>query len=494
MENKKYQPFYIPSLTALAVFLVLGLFSLSSVYQGMRYAMVDFKWRLLAQPTQADTTFTVIAIDDASIGYFADRYNFSWPWPRQFYAIVLDYLKAADAGTVVFDLHFTEPDLSRMEISAEFSDGELGRAAAEYRHVVMTAMLTDSLLGRGSLPTPQKLLFENREQLILPRYPAIRFPVPAISAGLQRIGTTHFITDADGICRRLPLVVRVQDDLYPQLGFAAYLEATGDSILAYDPGKNRLRTRQLAIELDDDGHLPLYWYGPGGEAGVYRYDSFHAVFLSALQFQSGLEPIIPLSSFRDKKIIICATAGGLLDLKPTPFTAVHPYPGGEIHLTMWNNLTSGHFLRLPSDRWIQFTTLLFSAFLSFIIINRRLLTAVLLAIAGILSFVLLALIGFRFFRTEIDLLFPSLGVLLTTGTAAVYRTLTEGRSKRQIRTLFSRYLSPEVITLLMENPERVDLEGAETTGTVMFTDLQGFTTFSEQKSPKEVIKVLNTYF
>lgn len=304
--------FIIPAMTGLTVFLLLLLFSRSTVYQGMRYATSDFKWYLLAQPEQADTTFSVIAIDDASISYFADRYRISWPWPRQFYAIVLDYLNAAEAATVVIDLHFGKPDMERMEITAAVSDGELGRALAAHHDVVLTAMLTDSLLGTGSLPMAQNLLFVNQHELSLPDYPALRFPVSAIAAGLQRIGTTHSVTDADGICRRLPLLVRVDGKLYPQLPLAAYMQETGDSILAYDPAKGLLLTRHGTIALDEEGQFPIHWYGPGGEARVYRYDSFHAVFLSASRLQSDMEPIIPLSTFKDHKIIICATAGVLL--------------------------------------------------------------------------------------------------------------------------------------------------------------------------------------
>lgn len=494
MEKINHRSLIITASIALGVFILILLFSLTDIYRGMNNAITDFKWRMISGGETADSSFMVIAIDDASISYFADRYNIPWPWPRQFYGIVLNYLNSAGAGTVVFDMHFTEADQQRLELSAEASDRDFGMAVAAFPHVVMGAMLTDSLYRRGDFAGLGRLDFQDHEALSLPRYNGIRFPIPVISHGLERIGTTHFITDSDGICRRLPLIVRVGDLFYSQLGFSAYLESEVDSLISYDRRNKELVTQKSRTPLDKKGNFPIFWYGPGGESGVYRYDSFHAVFLSALQYQSGQTPIITPESYKGKNIMICATAGGLLDLKPTPFTAIAPYPGGEIHLTIWNNLKHSHFLKTVPPGLVLIVTLLFLLGLTFIILNRRFSYSVILAIMGAVVFITISLVLFRFVRTDMDALFPFLGILLTTGSAAMYRTLTEGRAKRQIQTMFSRYLSSDVINLLMENPDRVDLEGSEVTGTVLFTDLQGFTTFSEQKSPREVIKVLNTYF
>ncbi len=494
MKNPFTKTFYSTFVIALVVFILMCVFSVSDIYKGMRYAVTDFKWHLLSEKGAPDSSFLIIAIDDASISFFADRYNISWPWPRQFYGIVLEYLSEAGAGTVSFDMHFSEPDQQRIELSAEASDRDFGKAIAAHPHVVMGAMLTDSLYRRGHVTGSSIPHFKNEEQLNLSQFHGIRFPIPILTEGLERVGTTHFVTDSDGICRRLPLLVRVGNTLFPQLGLASYLESSGDSILAYDPKKRQLVTRQTKIPIDSKGNFPIFWYGPGGESGVYRYDSFHAVFLSAIQHQSGRDPVIPPQDYKDKHIMVCASAGGLLDLKPTPFTSVSSYPGGEIHLTVWNNLAQGDSLYTVPEGWVLTISFLFILFLTFIILNRKFAFSVILALSGALLFILASSVLFRAYHVEADSLFPVLGILLTTGASAMYRTLTEGRARRQIRSLFSRYLSSDVINLLMENPERVDLEGSEVTGTVLFTDLQGFTTYSEQKSPKDVIRVLNAYF
>ena len=81
-----------------------------------------------------------------------------------------------------------------------------------------------------------------------------------------------------------------------------------------------------------------------------------------------------------------------------------------------------------------------------------------------------------------------------SAASAMYKALTEGLEKKQIKDMFSRYLHEDVINILMENPDTVDLTGTEITGTVLFTDLQEFATFAEDKTPRELINVLNKYF
>ncbi|MDH5716020.1 MAG: PAS domain-containing protein [Spirochaetia bacterium] len=66
--------------------------------------------------------------------------------------------------------------------------------------------------------------------------------------------------------------------------------------------------------------------------------------------------------------------------------------------------------------------------------------------------------------------------------------------RRAIKDMFSRYLSNEVVTALMESPELVKLGGAKKTATIFFADIRGYTSFSETKSPEHIIEILNEYF
>ena len=75
-----------------------------------------------------------------------------------------------------------------------------------------------------------------------------------------------------------------------------------------------------------------------------------------------------------------------------------------------------------------------------------------------------------------------------------YQYLVEGREKRQVKRLFARYVSKDVFDQLMIDPTRARLGGQRREMTVLFSDIRGFTTFSEQGQPEEIVQQLNEYF
>ncbi|MEA1986675.1 MAG: adenylate/guanylate cyclase domain-containing protein, partial [Candidatus Marinimicrobia bacterium] len=200
------------------------------------------------------------------------------------------------------------------------------------------------------------------------------------------------------------------------------------------------------------------------------------------------------SAYKDKNVFICASASGLFDLKVTPFTSVAPFPGGEIHATLFDNLINHHFVRTVSFSIIAILTFLLLIFISYIFFKKDLKYSLTIAVFSIIIVVVINFILFAKWSINFDFIFPVVGIILSSATSSMYKMLTEGKAKKQIKTIFSRYLDKGVIDLLMKDPDKIDLAGSEITGTVLFTDLQGFTTYSEDKDPKDVIKTLNKYF
>jgi adenylate cyclase len=70
----------------------------------------------------------------------------------------------------------------------------------------------------------------------------------------------------------------------------------------------------------------------------------------------------------------------------------------------------------------------------------------------------------------------------------------EGREKRQVKKLFSRYVAKDVYDQLLADPSRAALGGARRSMTVLFSDVRGFTALSEKGTPEEVVRQLNEYF
>ncbi|GAB6097888.1 adenylate/guanylate cyclase domain-containing protein [Desulfatiferula olefinivorans] len=494
MSKIKSSPLLVASIIGVVVVLFVYLFSLTDLYKRMAYSAQDFSRHHCARKDLADPDIVMVAIDDASISRFSEKFNFPWPWPRQFYGIILDYFKKAGARTVVFDMLFSQSEVGRLDIDAAASEQAFADGAAAFGRTVLGENLIDA---PGRAPaTASGLSIENGDALPAREYSGVEPLIPSLSQSAAAVGVVNFHADEDGVCRRMPLVFKAGGVLRPQLSLAAYLTAENDALVGYDPETGELVTRKKRFPLDRNGFFPIYWYGKGGPAGnVYRYDSFYNVFIAATQLMGGLEPGIPLSEFADKVVVICATAGGLMDLKATPFSSTEaPYPGGEIHATLLDNLKNDRIIREDTLLWTAVLTLILMVLLAHVFISRSLAAALPLAVVLGLGAVGLSFYLFSSRMIHVDFIFPVLAVFLTSAAAAMYKMLTEGQKKRQIRSIFSRYLHEDVINLLMEDPERVDLEGTELVGTVLFTDLQGFTTFAEDKSPQTLIEVLNRYF
>ncbi|VFQ42997.1 CHASE2 domain-containing protein [Desulfoluna butyratoxydans] len=492
METVKNWPAMVAALaTACVATLVVGLFSFSPVYQNMRHAAFDAALRMVTDKGTADPGMVMVAIDDASIRNLSEAYNVNWPWPREFYGVVTGYLADAGARAVVFDMLFTEKEVDRLDVDAESSEQAFAQAIQESGIVVLGSVVSTN--GDGRLPDDGAMAFENSEMLKLPPYHSITMPIDSLGAHATN-GVVNFLADDDGTVRRMPLFFRVGERLYPQLAFAAYLAVTGDEVVRYDARKRELVTRKRTFALDAQGNHIVFWHGKGGSGGVYRYDSFYDTLRSAVQAMGGETPVIAPEAYKDKVVVVCATAPGLTDLKTTPFTALAPYPGGEIQATLLDNYLNGHGIRGLGFVWL----VLFSfagSFLAAVAFTSRSFPVAALT-SGVLLLVPLggSWVLFRSGSVAADFLFPMASLGLSASGAAVYRMVTEGAARRQIRTVFSRYLHEDVINQLMKDPDKVSLDGVECHGTVLFTDLQGFTTFSEDKTPKQLIKVLNDYF
>ena len=496
MAKVKTPPISVALTIAVAVVLALYLFSHTTLYKRFVLASDDFRWSYCTRSDLADRDTVIVSIDDYSVKNLSEKFNYNWPWPRQFYGIVIDYLKQAGAKSVTFDMLFTQTEVGRMDVDGAVSEKAFADAMKNSGFTVLGENLIDEAdTGKTGGPGLKGLSFESSSLLPGKTFPAVERPIPGLAEAAAEVGVVNFHADADGVCRRLPLIFKANGILRPQLSLAAYLVAENDALVSYDPKKRELVTRKKRFPLDRDGFYQIYWYGKGGPEGVYHYESFFNVFVSATQVMNNEKPVLPLNDFKGKNVVVCATASGLMDLKATPFSSTDaPYPGGEIHATLFDNLKNDRFIRPVSDYMVRAFTLTLMVLLAYVFITRSLvpalgLSAALAAAPAALSFYL-----FRSHMIQMNFIFPVLSVLFTSMAAAMYKTLTEGQKKRQIKAIFSRYLHEDVIDLLMQDPERVDLEGTELVATVLFTDLQGFTTFAEDKTPKTLITVLNRYF
>lgn len=425
----------------------------------------------------------LVAVDQGSLEA-AGGQGINWPWPRQMYAPIVEFCLAAGARAVVFDVLFTESSSYGVE-----DDLLLAEALRKGRTFLPVFLSREE----RPQPTDEKLIIDRlalsmEDRLAQTRtpYKSIILPVDVLARSTYGFGNVEIPPDADGIYRRMPLVFLYRDKWMPALGLSAF--AYGGEKLPTVLEENRLSVAGISIPLLSDGNFLLRYYGDGRE--FPRFSAFN-VIQSHLALQEGGEPSYPPELFRDKIVFVGFTAPGLYDLKPTPTSSI--YPGAAIHATLVENLLRKDFrTRISTISLLALTAAAATAAALTVMLVASFWKLGLLIAAYAVGLVLLDVTAFGK-NLWIDVVLPLTGLLLSFATATTFSYATEGRQRRQIKQMFSHYMSDLLLEDLLKNPDKLRLGGEKRVLTVFFSDLAGFTSLSEKLKPEEVVSLLNRY-
>jgi adenylate cyclase len=378
---------------------------------------------------------------------------------------LLEGLARQRPRAVVFDILFVEPhkdhvedDLYFIEIArrlpfAYFPMAQLSTAAQGEAQI---GLRLSELPGAEATPEANP---NARAALLL--------PLPGL-ASTGRIGAINVVADADGVIRRYPVHLDVSGWRIPSLPARA--------------------VRDLGVQLPADPSLALVWHGP---AYSYKSVSFHEVFADLERRQ----PQRPADEFRDKILIVGASAAGLHDIKLTPMGA--NFPGPEIIATALDNLKNGERLSLAPDWTASALTAAALAILAGAFIAGMSVLRLGLVAAGLSA--ALAAAGWSsvvYARLHVPVVIPIVfGGWFYYLLAALRAWMLERRHRQRVTQLFARFLDPRVVAgLVGEGAGESVLTGQKREVTVLFSDIRGFTTLSERKGPQEVVDLLNRYF
>ena len=457
----------------------------------------DFRFHLFADNFSASDDVVIIAIDQNSLDRFEEM-AVSWPLPREIYAVLTDYLTAEGAISIVFDIIFNSRDIERLNVSGARSDSAFARSIESSGRVSLALIGQDFVTGTGSaLETSAGLSgMDVSKKISSPEFRSLSGPIELFQTIFAHYGITNFHSDRDGISRRMPLLYTLNDKKYLSLALTAYAVGRSDEVVPQDRldisfSAGHLNVNSARIPMSEKGEFLIGWYGPGGPGRTFEYFSIHDVVVSALNPD---EPIIPKGSFAGKYVLVGATAPGLWDLKPTPFTGETPYPGVEIYATIVSNFLQEHFVS-EADSWSFWTVVVFLFLLElFVVLRYRLQFGAILLGLLIAGWTAASLFAFKESLIMLPIAAP-IGAFLAifiTGTSLSY--IHEARSREHLRRMFNRYLSEDVISQLLEDESGVVLGGQEVEGTVLFVDIVGYTKLVERLSPKETVGILNSYF
>lgn len=468
----------------------------------------DWRMRATADPAAASRDIVIVAIDDRSIEALEPVVG-RWPWPRLVHAALLDFLARGRPRVVLYDVFFTERDRSRFTLDGEEwtgaeSDAALARSA---RNLGVFVALADTI-SEGDpeheepitrLPGPRLAGDAGIEERS-----GLRLPFAELLDASFAVAHNFSAGDADGIWRRYVPLVRHEDTVLPSLALAGAMTALNLSAadVRLESAGLRLGDRVMPLvtrpvpSFDGrrvESRRALIRYAgiwPDGRP-AYETFSFYDLFYAEQQLLAGETPVVDPSRFRDRLVVVGATAAGLHDVFSTPL--VGKLSGPELHASVLDSMVTGRFLD-EAPAWAGAALVLAAGLLLGV-------TAVHLSpwAAGVAALLVgAALTGLATWLFALGVWVPLVAPLMAAATAtfggAAWQYVVEGREKRRVKQLFSRYVSKDVYERLLANPEDARLGGQRRLMTVLFSDIRGFTSVSERGEPEEIVRQLNEYF
>ncbi|MDP6491058.1 MAG: adenylate/guanylate cyclase domain-containing protein [Kiritimatiellia bacterium] len=514
-------------LIGVAAAAAVGILTHAGLLETIELKTLDLRFRSLPPTPAAERPddIVIVEIDQDSIEQVYTHINYRWPWPRLFYGTMIDFISAAGAKAIVFDVLFSEPDIER-DISGAESDAALVDATARSGRVIHTYVLKQrglpppadeeaALLAVGSIPNERRSLdfarddsseiIEHPEKLscracrdISPKavpdrhvYTSAALPSAALAQASRTIGFANVFPDDDNVIRRIPLLLPYKHTTLMNTAVAAAREVSGRPGVTLET--DAIQLGSTVIPTLPDRSFYLWWYRmPERNESPFVSIPAYMVLKAQTQTVSGIDPSLPAEVFKDKIVLFGSTAALLFDSKATPLT--HAVPGVHVQATALANLLRGDAVaRMDRTATLWILALLCLATGLVTHGTRHTMTGlgVTLALLAGLTVGSRALLASRHLFVETVPLMAGVG--LTFVAATLINTITERRHSKLVRHIFEHYLDRGVVRTLINNPDRVKLGGERRTATVLFSDVANFTNTSEKLEPEQLVAFMNLY-
>ena len=416
-----------------------------------------------SQEKEVSQDIAIVTIDEKSMEVYGQ-----WPWKRDVLAGVIEELRAAEVGVIVLPILFSEED--RL-------GGDEALANALKDNFVVVGQVGSHQTSQNGYPrgvakigNPLEFLFE---------WPGMVGPILSVGSNAAGVGVLNTSPEIDGVVRRMPLLMKIGNDVYPSMAIEVIRTATGDpsyQVKADAGGIIAMRVPGFAtINTDANARIWLTWNKE------YKTISLAEAGPGAFEELKG------------KTVIIAMTAEGLGGVIATPIGSQYDYVA--IASTLQTVVDGTHYTRA------DFLLELAVAFLigSCIIVLTRFTPYY--AIGIMMSFFAIGTVFGSIVMFERNILADGTWVLITllfVGLHSIFnRFILEFKLKQQIRKQFESYLDPRQVAILQKDPSKLKLGGERREMSFLFMDIVGFTPISEyyknNDDPEGLVVVINDY-
>lgn len=447
----------------------------------LKYSDQLFEWR--GPLDVSSSPIVMVAISEFADSEIPQKY----PWPADVHAKLVENLNEAGAKVILYDVIFQDAD------SYDFRNDTLFAETIEKHGNVILA---------GQIQR-ESTEFTNEENMVFPQR-ILRESNP------NPVGLVQVLPDIDGTVRTYNFGRNYLGESYYMLGIEGvrfYKNISRDEIDPLDPNLDKetfdlgpheiLRSRKNTFLINYTGPertFPTYSFEEVIDDSTYDTVSE----LEAFEMNTFNDPDIGLLQqgvFKDKIVIVGATMPVLKDFFRTPFAneSGSLRPGYEIHANAIQTILDDNYIYKMSD-WVTVAIIiLFSFFVTGV--TRLLNTAygIIFTILLGVGYVFVTYLAFIHFNLLMIITGPLLALFISQVGLIGYEYYIEQKEKRRIKGMFASYVSPELVNQMVESGEEPQLGGEEKYITAFFSDIESFSTFSEQLEARELVTLINEY-
>jgi adenylate cyclase len=420
------------------ILIVLAVFSHFNTFEEVDNLLKDSMYQ---QTQPADSRIVIIGIDDDSLKAIG-----KWPWDRSIHAAFIEIVESGNPAVLGLDIIFSEDD------QIESEDNRLSETLMVQDNIVMPVVGIFGESVRANEVETKGLLS------------------PVLDLGSQtRLGHINVIPDNDGIVRHALMMLSYDSMTYNSFSWEIYLEYLENT---------DLESSKTELPLDDFNRMYIDY---SGKPDDMEYISYYRI----------LDGSVPAAYLKDKIVLVGATAVGIGDYYTTSIDRQIPMYGIEIHANIIRNLMN-NLLKTEVSGWVEGVIL-------FVIGLVAVFFSVQYQVAWSTLFnLILAVVYFFGARWSyrmgwvVDIIYPLIFIGIIYIVNIIIDFFSERQQKQQVRNMFGRYVSEEVVKEIIDKGESGLKIGGETKeATFIFVDIRNFTTLSEKMTSDETVSIVN---
>lgn len=412
---------------------------------------------MLYAPRPLSDSIVIVAVDDKSLmtekdGGLGPYEN----WTREKFATVLNNLNKYSPAVIGLDFYF------RTEKNAD-GDAKLKEALSKTKNPVVIYRANEEY------DLSRQMFIQKKEDDV-----GFELPTEKVISPNTIVAAAKALPDPDNTIRRLPVGIfnEKENKFFDNLPMAI---------------AKAFLNKDLTIPIEDGEMLINYVSKPG--ESEYKHISFGDLYNENYSsLKDGPEQFL-----KDKIVLIGPVSFYFKDTFFTPANKITKMSGIAIHANAIQTILDQKFLINENTLW-KILVILIVAFLSaFVFLFCRIRWIMIFTAVFLPAYALLAIAAFNN-GLIIDLVHPYLVILWNLVVVNIYRYFTEFKEKLALKDAFSKYVNPKLAEEIASNPSMLKLGGEKRDITVLFTDIEGFTSISEKLLPESLVALLNEYF